>query len=219
MVVQLAAKAAARSKGSKVTRSKAMRRAKAAYDRPELVGKIAARERRRQRQNNPITPAQRKRLHANSQKALKLRKKVKSKFGGLMSKEAESSVTKVNAVATSWMIAATLFPLISFQFFFWIIAMIGVFGESIPILNYVFPGETLFGLGVGVNAVIGLLMMLWAVTMYVGRGVDCWSGGKTLAFAFCFSLQIAPLINLIPFVLIWCFIVALLQPQPEPQTT
>lgn len=94
-------------------------------------------------------------------------------------------------------------PFYALQVLLWIggLAMIGT--EEIIIVNMIVPGEELFVASYIMIAVLGLCSMFYAVIMFNLRGIDCFSGHRSLYFLLCLMGYFVFFINLAPWTLIW----------------
>lgn len=77
--------------------------------------------------------------------------------------------------------------------------------ESVPLLGYVFPGETMAYVVGLIDMSYSALLVLFAAFLFIGFRVDAFSGISGVIFCVTAVLTLVPLINLIPWILIWVF--------------
>ncbi len=122
---------------------------------------------------------------------------------------------KIRALQASSFIFWTLLPLYTIQFFVWVFGLGSIALETIPLANYVIPGEEGYIFSYVIIGVLGLFSMFLAGFVYSARGIS-WFGGTTgLAFAFCLAGYFIFFLNLFPWVGIWMLIVIFAKPQEE----
>jgi len=118
---------------------------------------------------------------------------------------------RANAAFSSWLIVLFLMPLWILQFLVWIISLAGIGVEGMWLVSWLLPGEEIFTAFSIIGALIGMLMMGIALSVYLIRGVDYWSGWLGLIFALCLTFSMMPLFFFVPYVFFWCFCVTILQ--------
>lgn len=120
-------------------------------------------------------------------------------------------LSAVGTVLASWLIVAIVLPFWFMQFFLWVLGMGGLALESVPLVGWVVPGQSLFYATSFFGAMLGLLFMMIAVVVYLFRGVDCMGGGKGLIFAVLLACSMFSFTYFIPWVFVYCFFVTILQ--------
>ena len=68
-------------------------------------------------------------------------------------------------------------------------------------------GEELFFIAMGINLVIGVLTLMFAFLVFSLRGVSINRGISLIVAAICFSMYAAPVLNLLPWIWLWCLYV------------
>lgn len=111
------------------------------------------------------------------------------------------------AARVSWFIFATAISFSVPQIQFWIFSLIGMGVESIPFASWVLPGETLFMLSYVVVMAIGITTMIYAVLIYTMSLVNCFGRFKFLIFALCVAFYCTPILNGIPWFVLWLYVV------------
>lgn len=204
------------------------RRTKALINRPELVRRVSARERRRTREQRPLTNDEKNSQNNYSSEILKgnnfgaraignrLRRGNAGKLGPQDIRK-DVGLAKVAKDATK--IYSTLSPLLIFvpvQFAFAIISLMGLAFEvasanfAFGIFNSVVPGMILFVAGLAVVILIGFGSLLYAVITLSLRGINCFKGRRDLVLMLCVAAYIAPVFNLVP----WVFVFGLYNLKP-----
>jgi hypothetical protein len=117
----------------------------------------------------------------------------------------------MQAVAAGLFILWSTLPFYIPQLVFWLVGLAGIAGESIPFADFVVPGKELFILSYIVIAFIGLCSMAYAIVMFNARGVDCFSGHKSLYLLLCLMGYFVFFINAAPWILFWVLSVMLNQ--------
>lgn len=97
------------------------------------------------------------------------------------------------------------------QIIFWMVGIFGLGSESIPLFNYVIPGEVIYMLSYVVIVFIGMCTMFYAATVYYFRRVRFFSGHKGIIFIFCIVGYFVIFINFFPWFTIWLFAVTYMQ--------
>lgn len=111
------------------------------------------------------------------------------------------------AARVSWFIFGTAISFSVPQVKFWILSLIGMGVESIPFANWVLPGETLFILSYMIVMAIGITTMGYALLIYSLNRVNCFGRFKFLMFALCFAFYCTPILNGIPWFVLWLYVV------------
>lgn len=184
---------------SKAARSAAQggRKTAAAVQRPELLRKVRARERRKERLQEPLTVQEKE---AQTQRSKIFLKRARALRDVLPENGATEQI--ITIAATSF-IAWTVLPFYPIQFIFWLFGLIGIATEGAPVANLVLPGSELFMLSYIMIALIGMVTMLYAAGMYTMRGVRCFSGMRGLAFICSLTGYLVFFVNLFPWVVLW----------------
>lgn len=185
-------------------------KAKAATVRPELLRRVRARERRKQRQQSPLSPEASDRQVRNmtkqlpgSQKLLKFSKAASGEEP--LTKKIKASIA---ANAIFWAAIGFYIP----QFIFWIMEIIGFGFESVPIIGDVLPGKELSLASWLIIVLIGTGTMLYATFVFMARGINSFGGWKGLIFILCLTGYLVIFINgMFPWFVIWIFAVVALQ--------
>lgn len=97
------------------------------------------------------------------------------------------------------------------QLAFWLIGFAGIGLESVFLVGYVVPGDTLFMISYILILCIGLATMVYATAMFTLRGINCFGGIKGLIFALCLTGYFTFVINFFPWFIIWIAAVTYLQ--------
>ena len=97
------------------------------------------------------------------------------------------------------------------QMVFWMVGIFGLGSESIPLFNYVIPGEVIYMLSYIVIVFIGMCTMFYAATVYYFRRVRFFSGYKGIIFIFCIVGYFVIFINFFPWFTIWLLAVTYMQ--------
>ncbi len=122
---------------------------------------------------------------------------------------------RVVAVQATTLVFWTAIPFWIPQICFWMLGIAGLGMESIPWLNYVLPGVTLFWLGEIIIVAIGVCTMTYAALILGLRGVNCFGGLKGLVFALCVAGYCAPIANFFPWFVLWLAAIVYLQGKPK----
>ena len=133
------------------------------------------------------------------------------KAGRYFGIEATTNIKRIRAAAASWMIVAFITPFTLLHFSVWGIAILGLGAESIPVANYVLPGEEIFFVAHGILMIFGFTYMIGALALYLIRGIDCLGGWKTIIFIACLIGHLTPIFNFFPYVFLWCLAVVINQ--------
>jgi hypothetical protein len=190
---------------------KMARRVNVRMERPELLKKIQRREDRKTKiQNRNVRPLEedgKQKQYSNTQQNLRRAHALKKALPS-------GSLTNVNRIKA---FSASV-PIFSFAIGFWIPQMIfwmvGIFGlgsESIPLFNYVIPGEVIYMLSYVVIVFIGICTMFYAATVYYFRRVRFFSGYKGIIFIFCIVGYFVIFINFFPWFTVWLLAVTYMQ--------
>jgi hypothetical protein len=110
---------------------------------------------------------------------------------------------RFKAAQASTVIFWTAIPFWVPQITFWMIGLVGLGGEAIPIANYLIPGETIFTVMHFLVMTIGIVTMMYAFMIYSSRMINSFSGFKGLLFCFCVAFYCAPLLNAFPWFVVW----------------
>jgi hypothetical protein len=126
-------------------------------------------------------------------------------------------VATANATSATWLIIGLTWILYLIQLVFAAISLIGLgavmaFGGSwldfVDFLDLLSEGsELFFYLGIGMTLVVGVLTFLFAILVFMFRGVVITKSLSIIVAAVCFSLYLAPGVNLVPWAWIWCLYV------------
>ena len=180
----------------------------AAAQRPELLRKIRARERRRAREQEPLNDAQRQRQTANVRKILRRRK---GRIGKMLIPSGNVDIQRIKAISVGLMMLGFIVPVIGFQFTIWLVQLGGTFLEGVPFFNFVLPGQEMIIVGYLLIVAMHFLLFAGTAILFLLRGVDCFSGKKNLIFIACLAASMLIYINIFPFVLIWIYFVIQMQ--------
>jgi len=176
---------------------RAVRRARAAAERPELLRKIRARERREEREETPLTQEQ-KQQQTEHARALRGKARI------LRNIAPENQTTeKIWAIAASAHIALVTLAFYPLQFFLWVISLAALGAETVLIVDFFFPGKEIYMFTYLAIAFLGICSMLFGVLIYTLRGVQCFSGIRGLWFAICVTGYLLIFLNFVPWVAIW----------------
>lgn len=186
------------------------RKTYAATQRPELLRRVRSRERRKERAAVPLSPEAKQKQIANSSR---LRGGARILNRSLPTDN--TSVERIRAITAGSLILWSTLPFYVPQLLLWVLGLAGVVGESLPVVDFVIPGQELFVLSYIVIAFIGLCSMAYAVVMFNIRGVDCFSGHKSLYLLLCLMGYFVFFINAAPWTLIWVFSVIMNQSPKE----
>lgn len=123
---------------------------------------------------------------------------------------------RTNAALASWLIVAIISPFWFIQFFFWAASLAGLGVESLPLVGYILPGETVFVTFTLFGIVLGILFWFVAISIFLIRGVDISSDWKGPVFSVLFACSLFPgtwvgLFFIIPWVFVYCFCIVFLQ--------
>lgn len=143
---------------------------------------------------------------------------VTERFGGrglqsLKLPRPASLMETAKAVRASWTIAAAVMPFYVVQLVFALITIAGLAaeyaGESFlwGLGSYVVPGLEIFAAGFVITPLIGLAFMFTAALLYSFQNVSWWRTASLLMFILCTIFYFIPLLNLVPWVLVWMFVV------------
>ncbi len=97
------------------------------------------------------------------------------------------------------------------QIVFWMIGIFGLGTTSLPILDYVFPGEVVYVASYVVIAFIGLCTMAYAAFFYFARHINAFGGYKGIIFILCITGYLTLFINFFPWFIIWILAVTYMQ--------
>ena len=110
---------------------------------------------------------------------------------------------QVKAARAGWFIFLTAIPFWVPQIYCWMVGVAGLGSESVWLLSYVIPGETIFTTMNFIISAIGVITMMYAFVVYATAKVNAWSGMKGLVFCFCVAFYCAPFLNFAPWFLLW----------------
>lgn len=127
-----------------------------------------------------------------------------AKKGAITIKRLQAGVTSVTIF---WTAIGFWIP----QMIFWMVGIFGLGSESIPLFNYVIPGEVIYMLSYIVIVFIGMCTMFYAATVYYFRRVRFFSGYKGIIFIFCIVGYFVIFINFFPWFTIWLLAVTYMQ--------
>lgn len=124
----------------------------------------------------------------------------------------------IKAVSASWMSGLIILPMWNIHLVLWVVSLAGIGVETLPVLGYVLPGQTIFQAFSLLGVVWGLLMMLVPAAIYSFRFVNWWSNtASMITFGLCLAFSVCPgIFGLLPWVLFWCAVVVTTQTQ-DPQ--
>lgn len=188
-------------------------RADAALERPELLRRVRARERRRDRERNPLTPEERSIQQANARRLT----------GGtrglirLARGKGPASASLIMVATASWAIiagTAFLWPVQAIM----AVVSIGTLGTLLvldtewvgylDLFGWVSSwGQEMFFISLIIVFIIGFLVMLTAISVYTIRGVSIGQNLSIFVMAICLALYAVPVANLFPWMWLWCFYV------------
>jgi len=197
------------------------RRTKALLSRPKLLSKVQRNERRRSRDNEPLTESQKNTQRSYSGKMLPVARAIGNKMREQNGQKLDAKDIKnvVNIAKDATTVYSTLSPLLIFvpvQFAFAVISLLGLAAEiastnfAFGILNAVVPGMTLFVAGLAVVMLIGFGSILYAVVALSLRGINCFKNRRDLVLMLCIIAYIAPVFNMVP----WVFVFGLFTLKP-----
>lgn len=126
--------------------------------------------------------------------------------GGML-RSALKAYKTYKAARVSWFIFGTAIAFSVPQLNFWIFSLIGIGVESIPFASWVLPGETLFMLSYVVVLAIGITTMIYALLVYSLSLVNCFGRFKFLIFALCIAFYCTPILNGVPWFVLWLWVV------------
>lgn len=194
-----------------VAGEKTARRVNARFERPELLNRIQRREDRKkkiqEREASPLEADKRLKQDNNTYKNLKRAHALKSALpsNGL------TNANRIKAFTASVTIFWTAIGFWIPQIIIWMIGIFGLGAGSIPLLEYVIPGELFYMLSYAVILFIGLCTMFYAATVYSLRRVRFLSGYKGIIFIFCVVGYFVIFLNFFPWFTIWLLAVTYMQ--------
>ena len=128
--------------------------------------------------------------------------------------EASTAATLIKRVKAGQVSIMIFWSAIGFwipQIAFWMLGLIGIGGESVPLFNYIFPGQVVYMLSYIVIVGVGICTMAYSAFMYAMRGVDCFSRYKGLIFILCLTGYLVIFINAFPWFIVWLTAVSYFQ--------
>jgi hypothetical protein len=115
----------------------------------------------------------------------------------------ESILEKKRAMGATINILWTMLPFYPIQLMFWFLGFAGLGSETVPIVNWILPGQELFMLSYFIIALIGLCTMFYAAFVFTLYRVKCFSGSRALVFMACLTGYLVFFLNLFPWILFW----------------
>lgn len=192
---------------------KVSRRDGAALERPELLRRVRARERRRDRASDPLTPEERSIQQANAKRLTGGTRRLLSLARG----RGPASAALIMAATASWAIIASTAFLWPVQAIMAVISIGGL--GTLTVLETEWVGYLdLFGwvsswgqemlfISLIIVFIIGFLVMLTAIFVYTIRGINISNDLSILIMAICLALYAVPVFNLLPWMWFWCLYV------------
>ncbi len=187
------------------TGAQAGRKAGAAAKRPELLRRVRSRQRRAQREKEPLTEEEKMVQTQRAQTLMPFSRALHALTGG------GESVRKIRATTATTLIMWTALPFYIPQALFWMVGLAGLGIETLPIVGNFSPGLEIFALGYFIAAGIGICSMFYAAWIYTIRGVSCFNGMKTFIFICCLTGYMVVFLNLFPWIVLWLLSVVLIK--------
>lgn len=206
MVAPLIVGAARVAKGVSKATVRAKRRSKASATRPELLRRVRSRERRKNKEQATLTDIERNAQIARSKKLLPGSLSNNKSVGGN-----NANIKKIKAAVASNFIFWTAITFYIPQLSLWILGMSALSLESVPVLGYVIPGESLYLISWLIIVIIGIGTMIYATFIFTLRGIPCFDGWPGFVFICCIAGYCVVLVNFLPFFIFWLFTVTLCQ--------
>ncbi len=195
--------------------SKAQQRSATSAERPALLRRI--REQEQGQDEISLEEDQRQQQIANTTKmrqGTRLLHRLNNRLRGTSS-NANTNIKRVRATTAALTIFSTAIAFYVPQLTLWIIGVIGLSTESVPMVDWLVPGTELYMFTWILIALIGLCTMIYATIVFTLRGVKCFEGWKGLIFIICITGYLILFLNIFPWFIIWIFSVSYLQKEAE----
>lgn len=136
-------------------------------------------------------------------------------MGQLLPQDVLSAIDKVNTYSTCVTIFWTAIAFWPMQFIFWIVSVAAYGLETIPFLNYVLPGESIFWASWFFVVLVGWSMLLYAALFLFVRNVPAFVDYKWFIFILCLIGYLIPILNVFPWFVMWLLAIVALEKKSD----